>query len=380
MTVLPNNLYEIEVYNHEFDLHTALQFWNRLEYSQRINAPWNHFVEIRLGAEHPYLQTIRDIAKDFIFRVFRYDPVSGVKSLVYSGFHNTTVDQINSDGTVIFSLYGSGYATLLNRRLVLPTAGMAHNTRSGPAESVAKGFVEDCFITSEAARQIAGFSIAPDAATGTDVEYKARYIQLHSVIETVCEGGGLDFGVDEGAEIGEFVFDARPLWGLDRTTGNADGNTPVQFSLDFGNMRIPILSTNASDEKNYVYIGGQGQGVDREIVEVYDVDAISASPFGRKELFTDARQEATTDGLEVQGNAKLEERKAKVTLTFDVQQTRSSRWLVHWNLGDLITASYQSYLFNKQIGQITVTVTSGEGGTGNPEIIDVELIDARTQS
>lgn len=376
MTVLPNNLYEIEVYNHELQLYTILPLWNRLEYTQRINAPWNHFVEIRLGAEHPALQTIRDIQKDYIFRIFRYDPLTAEKRLVYSGFHNTTVDQINSDGIVIFSLYGDGFTTLLNRRLVLPTPGSAHNSRSGPAETVAKGFVEDCFITSDADRQITGFSIAPDSATGSDVEYNARYIQLHSVIETVCEGGGLDFGINEGAEIGEFIFDARPLWGTDRTVGNTDGNTPVLFSLEFGNMRIPILSTNASDEKNYVYIGGQGQEEDREIVEVFDAAAIAGSPYGRKELFADARQEATADGLEAQGYAKLEERKTQVTLTFDVQQTLSSRWLVSWELGDLVTTKYQALTVDKKISKITVTATAGEGGTGNPELIDVELIDA----
>lgn len=376
MTVLPNNLYEIEVYSHELQLYTILPLWNRLEYTQRINAPWNHFVEIRLGAEHPALQTIRDIQKDYIFRIFRYDPLTAEKRLVYSGFHNTTVDQINSDGIVIFSLYGDGFTTLLNRRLVLPTPGSAHNSRSGPAETVAKGFVEDCFITSDADRQITGFSIAPDSATGSDVEYNARYIQLHSVIETVCEGGGLDFGINEGAEIGEFIFDARPLWGTDRTVGNTDGNTPVLFSLEFGNMRIPILSTNASDEKNYVYIGGQGQEEDREIVEVFDAAAIAGSPYGRKELFADARQEATADGLEAQGYAKLEERKTQVTLTFDVQQTLSSRWLVSWELGDLVTTKYQALTVDKKISKITVTATAGEGGTGNPELIDVELIDA----
>lgn len=376
MTVLPNNLYEIEVYNHEFQLYTILPLWNRLEYTQRINAPWNHFVEIRLGSDHPILETIRSIQKDYIFRIYRYDPFSAVKSLVYSGFHNTTVDQIDSNGIVIFSLYGNGFATLLNRRLVLPTTGAAHNSRSGPAETVAKGFVEDCFIASAAERQIDGLSIAPDLARGDTVEYNARYVQLHSVIETVCEGGGLDFGIDEGDELGEFVFDARPLWGLDRTVDNIDGNIPVLFSLGAGNMRIPILSTNASDEKNYVYIGGQGQEEDREIVEVFDAAAIAGSPYGRKELFVDARQEATADGLEAQGYAKLEERKTQVTLTFDVQQTVLSRWLVNWNLGDLVTVNYHSVTVDKQISKITVTVTAGEGGTQNPEIIDVELIDA----
>lgn len=372
----PTNLYDIRIYDHDLLLYLSTVQWNRLEFTQRINAPWNHFFELRTGIDDPIVNTIRNIKKDYIIEIYRYDPFSGERFLVYEGFHNTLVDQITSTGILIFSFYGDGFTTLLNRRIVLPPAGESHNTRSGPAETVAKGFVEDCLITSEASRRIPTLSISPDLGRGNQVEYKARYTQLHSVLETVCEGGGLDFGITSNGEKGTFLFDARPLWGKDRTINNTEGNLPVLLSAELGNMQIPILSTNASEEKNYIYVGGAGQEESRIVTEVYDVAAISSSPYGRKELFIDARQEESKDSLIARGLATLNERKTAVKFTFNIEQIPSSRWLVHWNLGDLITAQYGSQRFNKKITKITVSVTGSDASAGGAENIDVEIEDA----
>ena len=89
-------------------------------------------------------------------------------------------------------------------------------------------------------------------------------------------------------------------------------------------MLIPILSNNYSAEQNYAYVGGQDQGADRVIQEVYDSEAVVVSPWSRKEVFVDARQQSDTTALIATGQAELQSRKAKRALSFNIKQTDST--------------------------------------------------------
>jgi hypothetical protein len=174
-----------------------------------------------------------------------------------------------------------------------------------------------------------------------------------------------------GNAVGEFVFDARSIWGTDLREGNPAGVPPVVFSVYKDNMLIPIFSQNYSAEQNYAYVGGDGQGAARIIQEVYDNTAITASPWARKEVFVEARQQADTSGLIAAGYGELQNRKAKQSLSFNVVQTDSSRWIRDWNLGDWVTAKYYEYSFDKRIVEIGVSLSEGA------ETIDVQFEDLR---
>jgi hypothetical protein len=317
---------------------------------------------------------IRSIKKDYFVIIYRIDPISLHKDLVYEGFNYTRVDQVNKAGDVIFNLYGAGYTSLLNRRVVLPPDLLEQNVKTGPAESVAKGFVYDCCVGSIADRQIQGLTLEFDAASGDTTTQSIRYINLLTVIENTCEDGHVDFGIIGTIPPGQFEFQVRSVWGTDHRVGNADGNVPLVFDLLRNNMEIPIFSYNSSEEKNYIYIGGQNSGVERIIEEVSDPVAIAESPWGRKESFDDARREETVNGLVSSGNAYLKDRAVQKTLSFNVRQTAGTRWLRNWKLGDLFNAVYFEENFEKQCTEVTVTVTSGSDAEAI-ELVEIEMID-----
>lgn len=369
--MIPNEFYELRLYNHTGTLIDILRSWSRFEFHQRINSSWNHQLTFEMSIENPLADQLRAIQPDYFLLAYRIDPLTLDRRLVYEGFNTTIVDQLRANGDVIINLYGVGYTQLLSRRIVIPPPLQEHNTKIGFAETVAKGYVYDCMIGSAIfAREMPGVTIEADGGRGNYMTQNIRYINLQSVVESVARDGGLDFGFVGSDPPGNFQFQARPRWGTDRRP--TSGNPPTVFDIFMNNMEIPIYTRNYSEEKNYVYMGGAGEGVNRVIQEVSYPDAVAISPWGRKESFADARQEDTTSGLISDGYAYLEENKAKIDLTFNVRQTAGMRWLRNWELGDYIAARYFEAIFEKQVVEVSVIVSSASGGS-QVEVINAEL-------
>lgn len=369
--------------------------WDRLEFSQRVNEPWNHSVQFRLDAHDPRVEALRELKRDFFVVIYRDDPVTGLRHQVYEGLHATSTEQVMMTGDIFFNIYGGGFTKLLERRVVIPLYGEDNVTKLGPIETIAKAFVYEnmvapatlylthvipTIVTEEDNKEVGdleveeiyqfqidpdrilpGLSVAPDQGRGEEVEVSANYIQLETVIKN-CVGETYRFGIVRGSKLGKFVFDVRPIWGTDRRRNNPEGNPPAVFEMARENMALPIFSINHRLEKNYIYVGGEGSGKERVIVTVVDDSAVNESPWWRTEAFTSV---STADGSSLQllttgGREYLNKNKAKITLTFDVRQSTNSRWLRDWFLGDLVTTHYAGRDFDQEIKEISVIVTGGE--------------------
>lgn len=374
--IAPSELYSVYLYDHDGNIVSSLRNWTYLEYHQRVNNAWNHQVTIQCSKDSDQVDLLRSIQDDWFLLIYRTDPITLIKSLVYEGFQMTVVDQTTSVGDLIFNLYGGGYTELLKRRIVVPPTAEKDLTFTGNGETVLKSFVNSCIVApTDANRVFPGFSIEADTSSGSYIEHAARYVNLYTTCTTIADDTNLDFGVYGSEPPGSFYLRARPYWGLDRRIGNTAGNPVTIFDLRFGNMDIPILSLNSSEEKNYIYTGGQGAGEDRIIREVYDTVAIARSPWCRKEAFVDARQQENDISVEAQGNAYLWANRKQQNLTFDIRPTTNTRWIRDWNLGDLVTARYYDYEFDKHIIEVSVVVSGAN--TGLTETISAEIEDVQ---
>lgn len=370
--VVPSSLYTVNIYNLDRDLVVTMNDFVYLEYHQRLNAPWNHQLTLEFARDDPNLELFRSISSDWIFEIYRIDPITSINTKVYEGINLTIVDQLRVGGSVILNFYGTGYTDLLKRRVVVPPDGEEYSAKTGASETIIKSFVNESMVATVVPERVfPHVSVEGSLGRGNIVTYNARYTILLSVCEAIAEDGDIDFGMVWGDEVGEAIFRAQPIWGEDKTLGTAN---QVIFDVEKGNMVIPILSLNSSAEQNYAYVGGEGQGIDRVIQEVANAEAIAKSPWGRKEVWVDGRQQNDTTGLIVLGNDELYKRRSKENFTFNIVQTTQTRWIRDWVLGDIITAEYQGYSFNKQIIEIGIRVTGGQSAQ-EPEIITVELED-----
>lgn len=377
MTYAPTELYDIDIYDHSGAFYMNLRGWNRLEYAQRINGAWNHMIEIKLPLDDIRVNSLLSLVKHYFVIVHRTDPISLDRDKVYEGFHQTYVAQIPLPGYIMFTLYGAGYTSLLRRRAIIPPTGMEHSEKEGYGETIIKDYVVESMASPTVAmRKIDNLTVIPSQGRGVLDAYKARYTKLDSVIEAIAERNSLDFGIYGGDHLGEFIFDAKPNWGIDRREGNTEGNAPVVFELQRGNMSIPILSINARNESNYVYVAGQGQGVDRAVVTVGDSVSINKSPWGLSEAFVDARQEDSTLALLQAGKAYINTNNETEEFTFEIEQIPTSRWIRNYGLGDYVTSKFLDRTFNKKIVEVSVGVTSGTGAQ-KQEDITIEMEDVR---
>ena len=371
--------YEITFFDENLVPQGLFQGWEYIEFTQRVNAPWNHNIRLKTSNDDAMTTFLRnaDGMVDWIFLVHRVDPVAGIEHLVYEGFNRTIVDQFDSKGNIIFNLYGVGFTELLQRRIVLPPTGLETLAIAGYAETVMKEFVRSqCINPADPTRKIPNLSNEVDSSSGNTVSYSARYTILNTVVDKCAVDGEVDYGVVggnpfTGGTVGNFEFQVRPTWGLDRRVGNIYGNAPTIFDASLNNMSVPIYSVNSSGEKNYVYVGGQGQGINREIRQGSNVAGIAKSPWNRREDFADARLESTTAALDLYAADLLEANKISRSLTFNVIQTLGMRWGVNWNLGDIITSRYYEVQADQKITEVTVRI--GSGSSGMTEFIAAEF-------
>lgn len=370
--------YQLFLYDHTGTKRRVLLGWHYFEFTQRSNAPWNHVLRFAFTRSSETLAFFREfLTRDWILEAYRTDEARGIKDKVYEGFNRTTVDQVNSHGAVLITMYGVGFTHLLTRRIVLPPEGEENSTKSGVAESIIKEFIDEQMVNPvNPARVMTGLSIEADAGAGDVAEYSARYTNLNTVVTRCAEQGRLDFGIVGGDTTATFEFQARPLWGEDRRFGfTPAGTAPVVFDLFLNNMEIPIFSKSGGDEKNLVYVGGPGQGVEREILEMSLTDDVAVSPWNRQEAFVDARNQEGVDGMTTTGQAYLNDNRYLEKFTFNMRQTDGTRWLRDWGLGYLVTSRYFNEQFNKKIIEVGVIISAGETGSSQEEVITAEMED-----
>lgn len=369
-------VYELHFYEPQGTRQFILQGWHRFDYTQRLDNHDYHQLSIVLSPEDDRVTNIRNFPDDGFIQAIRIDQDDNSLTIPYEGFHRTLTETTKKSGEILFDFYGYSYTHLLKRRVVIPPSGQESSDKSGAAETVMKEYIEDSIISpTDTSRQMPGFNNEVDIGQGNLVEYSARYINLFTVIRNLAFEGELHFGVVKNDTIGLFEFQTRAIWGSDRRPGNVANNEPVVFDIDFANIEIPIFSLNSSDERTVVYVGGEGQGVDREIVEV-ESNAASRTPWNRIEYFLDQRN-STDASLQSLGLESLDDYAKIQKLSFNVIETPTTKWLKDFFLGDLVEARYYgNQSFDKEITKIGVSVTSGSQSQQN-EVISVELEDIK---
>lgn len=185
-------------------------------------------------------------------------------------------------------LKGPTLQGLMSQRIAVPPEGKAYDRKSGPAETVMKHYVRQNFIDTASERKMKELVIAPDEGRGEHVSHESRYKTVSDELADISKESGIGWTVYIDFTRRKYVFDV--VEGKDLTQGNADGNTPVFFSPDFGTIKSQSFSDSDLEMSNFAYVGGQGEGEDRKIVEIGEAKGID-----RFETFIDARDVGDSD-------------------------------------------------------------------------------------
>lgn len=303
---------------------------------------------------------------DMFIEVQRTSPITG-QLIIEETYLARSWRRYRQGSDERYTLGGLSLNHLLARRVVDPaddpiSAG-GYVTRAGAADVVLYEYANTQIGTlASAPRQMPGLTVPGVLGVAPPVGLRLQYENLFQVFQQTCQQAGIDFqisrtsGINMELNIGYLT--------VDRTQ---DANYPTQpfvlLTPERGNLSNPSFSRDRTDEKNFVYMQGKGQGADRYTIQWQDSTTTSASPFNRIEYAADARNVEKGDSLGILTEAidALKETQQIIKFEFDPQGTEPGNiYRQNWDVGDLITATWGANTADLRI--LSVEINLSEAG------------------
>lgn len=273
------------------------------------------------------------------------------------------------DNVTVLDLSGHDANTMLQRRIIKYYSGSSQSSKSGPIDDVMKEIVDEnmgaAAYADDPDRAIpynkGYFRVQGDTSNGATTSTSFAY---DTVMETLKALGKESF-----INTPEIYFDIVPVSTTlfeFRTYANQRGQdrrfsaakSTILFSLERGNLEGPSYEYNTFNERNVVYVGGQGEKEARDVVERENTDRSTQSIWARREVFQGATQVdyGDTTTLNAIGDSTLGENLPQKKFVSNFLDAPGSRYGIDWDFGDRVTASYAGLQFDVTLKQIQVTL------------------------
>jgi hypothetical protein len=278
-----------------------------------------------------------------------------------------TMRQLGAEGNQEFMVIGGmSLEQLISRRITDPTDDSIQPnggfiTKAGATDTILRALLrEQLGDLASVARQMPGIVIADVAGTGTPRGLRTRYDELSQTILNVLRSSNIDVEVvrTNGSTI-EFRLAPR---GTDRTYSSNFPNPFTALSPERGNLANPSYVEDWSDAITFIYVGGKGEGANRQILKLPNTSGINESPYGRREYFTDARESITVSDLLTVASSELNTRAKQTKFDFDIIGERGgSTYRIDYFLGDTITVYWKNFIQNVRVNSVEFNIkASGE--------------------
>jgi hypothetical protein len=286
--------------------------------------------------------------------------------LVAIGFIRRWGNSMEASGLATTRLSGGDPNELIKRRIVAYFDRTNYSIKDGPADDVMKAYARENLgsLATEAGRDMSalGVSVQGDLSAGPDIEIAAAFENLLAVfqqIQQTTRGGGAEvFWRMRAATPDTFIFETRT--GQPGNDRSFDGNNPLYFGSQFGNITNATMETLRDSEINFVYAGGEGEGVLQNVQSASDATAVAASRWNRREGYVAASQANTVAKVQDAAAAEVIAKRAQLRFTADLIPTPLTPLGGNgWWLGDKITISHLGQQITAIIRMIRVSVSGG---------------------
>lgn len=310
---------------------------------------------------------------------FYRKPSGGREVLLGVGFMRYWEWFEDSTGVEYVRCGGPDQMGIINRRLVANKKETEWALKEGPADDVIKEYFNEQFLNTtdrfgdiyysrSSAISPDHLQIAPDESKGKTRATEAGWRRVGETLKEIAEATAYDSANTDGVSIyfdleyiapAKFVFKTwANLRGVDRTV--TAGIAPVVFSKESGNLANPLLRWDYTEERNMMYGGGQGQGIDRLIDPENDQVRHNLSVWNYMEGFKDAREETTLLGIATRALEEMQRKLPFVEFTGDLLDTARFRFGVDWFYGDKVTVRYKGFSFDGIVSSFRVAVDSAD--------------------
>lgn len=241
------------------------------------------------------------------------------------------------DGTEQVVIKGPALASIVGQRITVPPTGYAYDRRTAPVETLMQHYVRNnCTEPADVGRVIDQLVIAPDQGRGDSMTYQSRLKQLDEELQKLSNASGLGWDVRPDLQAKQLIFEVLEGRGL---AAGQDVLPPVIFAVDFDAVRSQTYTDSDIGYRNQAYVGGQGEGVEREIIEVGEAKA----GLERFEMFVDARDLADGADLPARGQLKLQEMQQLTSFETEIMPHGPFVYRQDWDLGDVVTVQNKGW-------------------------------------
>jgi hypothetical protein len=305
---------------------------------------------------------------------YRKDPFRPQWYRDFTGFVLTypELDQ-TADGAYVSTLRGRGLNEWLYSEYIDYAPGTSEAEKSSASETVAKEYVDENIGPNAGtdaggySRVREGLSVQADAGNGATWEGDRSRKLLGDVLQEIADmpTGPGDYMI---VQVGDALFDFQwrsPHWGEDKRVGNGV-RRPVLFSARMDNVEDVSSSISYLSAASGVIVYGQGVGSTLKPGTAYDTTLTTQTSWARKVLVRQSRSTVDQTALNDFAYGELRENWPEIDVDSTVKQIFSSRYNVHWQLGDLVTV--EDTLYGRQIDRkvlgvrVTLEAASDSGG------------------
>jgi hypothetical protein len=280
-------------------------------------------------------------------------------------------ERTSMNGNRSVTISGPSIQELLGGRIVAYKSGSTQTSMDDYADDMMKEVIRDNLGgDASAGRDLTavggGVTIQKDLSKGPMVHKSFAWKKVPQVLKEIA-----DTARQQGKRVyydlvpvvndnGILAFEFRTYTGQLGADRSSNSNKPLIFSEKSGALVNVKYVEDYTEEANYIYVGGQGEGEAREVIEKDDEIRMGTSIWNRRELFRDARHISTTAQLENDGYEVLNQYKPKFNFSVEIGETESLQYGRDWNFGDLIMVDAFGMQFDTLIDSVKVTV-DGEG-------------------
>ena len=348
---------DLSVYDRDFNLIGYIESYSSLLWTRNYYQPGSFKIECPLTDQNVQQLKLGNIIrkKDISNDSSKEDAKeAGVIEYVYRS------DTKDEKYMVAEGRFLSSY---LDRRIIKYTV-----THQGTSEQVMRDFIGDVVaIPRLTLGEMSGFK--------DTIRKQATWKNLLSLETALAEASGHGFRVMPDFAHKKMIFEVYD--GVDRSKSQHERNQVI-FSDDYANLSQSKSENSDIYYKTALYVGGQGEGINRKI---YEYKAVGMSGLDLREMFVDAKDITLEEGMTDKEytellHARAVEKQSECIITDSVEctvlPTVNFSYKKDYDLGDIVTIIKNGWGINADL-RITSIMEQYIGNTfsvfptfGNP--------------
>lgn len=350
--------YELYLYEPDNTLSGVIARFEQLDYVLATNEIGTAIVTIS-G------QYSGDIDEDYRLEIYRDGALVGDTQFFVSEYA-VILDDSGQYTTKITAVSALG---ILDWPIVNYAPGTLESHHTDYAGNVIKQVVRQNIgnLASDAARDMStNLDVQADADDGAAVTVDVGWTRLWAAVRDVI-GASRDAGTEIIVDIVKNGSGKLELQTFSDQRGD-DLSASVVLSPERGTLRTPRLDKIYAKSASRAIVGGTGQEIWRNVVEVSNVAQVNNTPFGYiKEHFVAEKRATTTTEASQYGDIYLAQNRNKMILSGKPAQSGAAVYGTDYNFGDLVTIEFLGYVAVVSIDRVKVSLRNGI------EMIDISM-------